>query len=68
MAEEMEIEIDASGKVTMRTKGVKGEACMDLADLLAQIVGREQSRTKTQEFYESQVQIVSRQEVKLRTK
>jgi hypothetical protein len=63
MAEEIEIEIDKSGKVTMRTKGVKGPACMDLADLVAQIVGREESREKTQEFYEATEQVVIRQNV-----
>jgi hypothetical protein len=64
--EELEIEIDKSGKVTMRTKGVKGEACMDLADLMAQIVGREVSRQKTQEFHEQPVHLVTRQEVRQR--
>jgi len=55
--EELEIEISPSGKVTMRTRGIKGPVCMDYADLLAQIVGREESREKTAEFYESDVQI-----------
>jgi hypothetical protein len=66
MAEELEIEIDKSGKVTMRTKGVKGPACMDLADLVAQIVGREESRQKTQEFHEASEQVVIRQNVNTR--
>jgi len=51
--EELEIEIDSTGKVTMRTKGVKGPVCMEYADLLAQIVGREESREKTNEYYEA---------------
>jgi hypothetical protein len=51
--EELEIEIDPSGKVTMRTKGIKGATCMDYADLMAQIVGREESRETTAEFYET---------------
>ena len=51
--EELEIEIDPTGKVTMRTKGIKGPACMEYADLLAFIVGREESREKTHEFYEA---------------
>ena len=51
--EELEIEIDPSGKLTMRTKGIKGPACMEWADLLAQIVGREESRQKTNEYYET---------------
>jgi hypothetical protein len=63
MAEEMEIEIDKSGRVTMRTKGVKGPECMKLADLMAQIVGREESREKTQEFHENSEQVFIRQNV-----
>ena len=51
--EEFEIEIAPDGKVTGRTKGIKGPACMDYADLLALIVGREESREKTSEYYES---------------
>ena len=51
--EELEIEIDPSGKVTVRTKGIKGAACMDYADLMARIIGREESRETTSEFYES---------------
>ncbi|NLF08435.1 MAG: DUF2997 domain-containing protein [Pirellulaceae bacterium] len=50
--EELEIEIDPSGKVTARTIGVKGPRCLDLADFLAKIVGREQSRELTGEYYE----------------
>jgi hypothetical protein len=51
--EELEIEIDPAGKVTVRTKGIKGPACMDYADLLARIVGREEHREKTAEYYET---------------
>ena len=64
MAEELEIEIDATGKVTMRTRGIKGPVCMKYADLLAQIVGREESREKTQEFLEAQEHVVRRVDVK----
>lgn len=52
--EELEIEISPSGKVTARTIGVKGPRCLDLADLLARIVGREESRTLTNEYYEAE--------------
>jgi len=50
--EELEIEISPEGKVTMRTHGIKGPVCMDYADLVAQIIGREESRQKTSEYYE----------------
>ena len=53
MAErELEIEIGKDGKVVVRTIGVKGPECMDLADLMVQIIGREEERQKTAEYYE----------------
>ena len=51
--EELEIEISPSGKVTARTIGIKGPRCLDLADFLARIVGREESRQLTSEYYEA---------------
>ena len=54
MAEELEIEISADGKVTVRTNGIKGPACMDLADAFVQLLGVEEERIKTSEYYESQ--------------
>ena len=62
--EELEIEIDPSGKVKMRTKGVKGEVCMHYADLLAQIVGREETRERTSEFYEAEQHVHRQVDVK----
>jgi hypothetical protein len=57
MAEqELEISISREGKVTVRTKGLKGEACMKYANLLVEILGKEESREKTEEFYETQQQ------------
>jgi hypothetical protein len=50
--EEVEIEISPDGKVTVRTKGIKGERCLDVAELFARIVGREESRQLTSEYYE----------------
>jgi hypothetical protein len=53
MAEqELEITISPEGKVTVRTHGIKGAACMEYADMLVQIVGREEEREKTAEFYQ----------------
>jgi hypothetical protein len=52
--EELEIEISPSGKVTARTIGIKGPRCLDLADLLARIVGQEESRMLTNEYYETE--------------
>jgi hypothetical protein len=50
--EELEIEIASDGKVTIRTKGIKGEACLDYTDLFVQLLGREESRQLTHEYHE----------------
>ena len=62
--EELEIEIAPNGQVTVRTIGIKGPACMDYADLLAQIVGREERREKTAEYYEATETVERRVNVK----
>ena len=64
--EEIEIEISPSGKVTARTKGIKGPRCLDVADLLARIVGREESRELTSEYYEAEISVKQHTEVKRR--
>ena len=64
--EEMEIEISPDGKVTVTTKGIKGSACMQYADLMVQILGREEHREKTAEFYEAGQQVERRVDVKQR--
>ncbi|HVC99374.1 MAG TPA: DUF2997 domain-containing protein [Pirellulales bacterium] len=64
--EEIEIEISPSGKVTVRTIGIKGPRCLDYAELLAQIIGREESRELTSEYHEAQVEADRRVEVRQR--
>lgn len=64
--EELEIEISPSGKVTMRTIGIKGSRCLDYADLLAQIVGREESRQLTSEYYQAEATVGQQSQVKQR--
>ena len=53
--EELEIEIDATGKVTVTTKGIKGPACLDITKAIAQLLGREESTELTPEFYEAHI-------------
>jgi hypothetical protein len=50
--EEIEIEIAPDGKVTVLTHGIKGPVCMEYADLFARLLGREEHREKTAEYYE----------------
>lgn len=64
--EELEIEISPSGKVTARTIGIKGTRCLDLAEFLAKIVGREESRELTSEYYEAAEQVQEHIDVKQR--
>lgn len=51
-SEELEIEIGVDGQVTVRTKGIKGEACKDYAAAVARIIGRIESVEPTSELYE----------------
>ena len=64
--EELEIEISPSGKVTARTIGIKGARCLDLAEFLAKIVGRVESRELTSEYYEAAEQVQDQVSVKQR--
>ena len=48
---EFEINISKLGKVTATVKGVKGPRCLEYADLLKEIVGREDKRRLTADYY-----------------
>jgi hypothetical protein len=48
---EFDIRIEKDGTVTVRVTGVSGERCVELSDMLRDIIGREQSRELTGEFY-----------------
>lgn len=48
---EFNITIDKKGKLKVEISGVQGEECMQLADLIKNIIGQEESREKTSEYY-----------------
>lgn len=48
---EFEITIGRDGKVTVEVKGTSGKRCLELADLIKEIVGHEEERTLTAEYY-----------------
>ncbi len=48
---EFEVVISKTGKVTVEVKGVKGPRCLEYADLIREIVGKEESRQLTAEYY-----------------
>jgi len=64
--EEIEIEIGADGQVVVRTIGIKGPRCLDVAEAIAQIVGRVESTQKTDEYFEAGIQVQSHVEQRLR--
>jgi hypothetical protein len=66
MAKELEIEISETGQVTVRPKGIKGKECIHWAELLAQIVGKEEARQFTSEYYEAQQETQAHQNLKQR--
>ncbi len=65
--EELEIEIGPDGKVVVRTIGIKGSRCLDVAEVVARIVGQEQSRQLTSEYYEAQSDVRQHVDVHRRT-
>lgn len=66
MAEEIEIEISPSGQVVVRTIGIKGTKCIDAAEFIAKIVGREESRILTSEYHETQQHVERHQDIRRR--
>ena len=49
---ELEIVIDAKGRVTVETKGAKGAACLKYVEFFEKNVGRVRRRKLTSEYYE----------------
>lgn len=47
---QFDIRIDAQGKLTIKVSGTSGEECAKLTDMLARIVGIEESREYTAEY------------------
>ena len=54
---EFDITISRTGKVTVEVKGVKGPRCLRYADLIKEIVGREEERRFTADFYAPDAQV-----------
>ncbi|HVP10528.1 MAG TPA: DUF2997 domain-containing protein [Phycisphaerae bacterium] len=54
---EFEVTISKTGKVTVEVKGVKGPRCLLYADLIKEIVGREEERKLTAEYYAQDGQV-----------
>ena len=48
---EFDIRIGRDGRVKVIVQGVSGEECLELTDMLRDIIGREESRELTSEYY-----------------
>jgi hypothetical protein len=48
---EFDIKISKTGRVTVEVKGAPGPQCYALADLIKEIIGREEERRPTAEYY-----------------
>jgi hypothetical protein len=48
---EFNITITRNGKVKVHVEGVKGQRCVELADLIKEIVGHEEERLLTSDYY-----------------
>jgi hypothetical protein len=65
---QFDITIAADGSVRVKVSGSSGEECLELTEMLRQIVGREESRELTPEYYgpDGRVRIDARVEGKVR--
>ncbi len=54
---EFEIVISKTGKVTVEVKGVKGPRCLEYAEVIKEIVGREDERRLTADNYAPDVEV-----------
>ena len=54
---EFEIVITKTGKVTVEIKGVKGPRCLEYAEVIKEIVGHEEERRLTADYYAPDVEV-----------
>lgn len=54
------VEIGPDGTVRLEVRGTHGKRCMELADLVREIVGREERRDLTAEYYSGAVHVDQR--------
>lgn len=66
MSQELEIEIAADGKVVVRTIGIKGPQCRDIAGAIARVIGRLEEERLTAEYYEAEGEVHGRIDVRER--
>jgi hypothetical protein len=53
--EELEIEIDAAGKVRVHVKGIAGTGCMEYLKVFQRLLGPTSDEMPTEEYYEAEI-------------
>ena len=67
MSKKMKIKLLPNGEIQMETIGVKGKKCLDYIEVLKKLVDVKIIDTQlTQEYYESETEIVSNENNELR--
>ena len=66
--EEIEILIDANGKVTFQVHGVTGKACLDVTKKLEEALGNEIIKREYTDEYYSDKPVENRSRLRLKTK
>ena len=64
--QELEIMIDAEGKVSIKIKGVKGSGCMELTKAMEEALGTTEERIYTEEYYESPLSLYEEERLKIK--
>jgi len=54
--EELEIEIDANGRVQVQVKGMPGKRCLDYVKIFQDLLGPVTDQRPTEEFYQEIVE------------
>jgi len=54
--EELEIEIDATGRVQVQVKGMPGKRCLDYVKIFQDLLGPVTDQRPTEEFYQEIVE------------
>lgn len=66
MQHEIDVTIGKDGKLHVHVKGAKGSQCLELADFIRDLMGKEDSRQLTSEYYEQEGSV--RMNVQVRNK
>lgn len=67
MSKKMKIRLLPTGEIQMETIGVKGKKCLDYIEVLKKLVDVRVTETQlSQEYYESETEIINQENTELR--